>query len=205
MGLNLYTSFANLAANGNTSSVPTAGEFNSVGAFLGTGVTFGSGTLKAQVSFDGGTTWLDVPSASFTSGTANTKRADYTVIGPLMRWNLAGATTPSLDLRQVAREVRRGVQRTFTFTANGSSVQFPIGTTGLDVGFAAWGTWGSGTLAFQVSPDGGTTWFNVDTLTADGIKHIAGSNSQEVLARVTLTGATSPSLTCVVVAPNGVA
>jgi hypothetical protein len=89
-----YTSFANLAANGNTASVATPADVSNVGAFMGTGVTFGAGTLKAQVSFDAGTTWLDVPNASFTAGVANTKKQDQTVIGPLVRWNLAGATRP---------------------------------------------------------------------------------------------------------------
>ena len=199
MGLNLYTSFANLAANGNTSSVPTAGEFNSVGAFLGTGVTFGSGTLKAQVSFDGGTTYLDVPSASFTSGTAAAKKADYTVIGPKMRFNLAGSTSPTLKLRTLARQVRKAAILSASFTADGTFT-FVIPNQGITIAWAAWGTWGSGTLAFELSPDGGTTWFSIaSSLTANGIKHIASTDNKETLARLSLTGSTSPSLSARIV------
>lgn len=195
----LYTSFANLAAVGNTASAVQASMFSSVGAFMGTGVTFGAGTLKAQVSFDGGTTWLDVPNASFTAATANMKKADYSVIGPLMRWNLAGATGPSLDLRQASRAVRHARTQMYTFSADGAYT-FTVPSTGVDIAYAAQGTWGAGTLTYEVSPDGGTTWFLQEAgLTANGIRHIAAVDNKETLARIKLTGSTSPSLTAWVV------
>lgn len=197
-----YTAFANLAANGNTATVATPADVCNVGAFMGTGVTFGAGTLKAQVSFDAGTTWLDVPSGSFTAATANTKKQDQTVIGPLMRWNLAGATSPSLDLRQAAREVRKAKTLRFDFAADGNS-QFVISRTDVDMAWAAQGTFGGGTVTFEVSPDGGTTWFLVGTgLTANGLAHILANSNPDVLARVKLNGSTSPTVTVFVVLPQ---
>jgi hypothetical protein len=53
------------------------------------------------------------------------------------------------------------------------------------------GNFGSGTLALQASPDDGTTWVNVATITADGASHV-----QVVahLLRLKLTGSTDPVL-----------
>ena len=70
----------------------------------------------------------------------------------------------------------------------------------------AYGTWGSGTLSFYLSPDGGTTKIPMQdfsgaqqTLTADGsfnpnLGNSSGNN--DVLSVwATLTGATTPSIT----------
>jgi len=40
--------------------------------------------------------------------------------------------------------------------------------------FVAYGTWGSGTIKLQLSPDGGTTWIDVTgvSLTANGHKDV---------------------------------
>lgn len=62
----------------------------------------------------------------------------------------------------------------------------------------AYGTWGSGTLTLQFSPDGGTTWITVSgvSLTANGyVGNIIASQGDQV--RAVLTGATSPSLTVI--------
>jgi hypothetical protein len=63
---------------------------------------------------------------------------------------------------------------------------------------AAWGNFGGGTATLQYSPDGGTTWINVDrtgdtyvTFTANGE---GGFELGLCLLRFNLTGATSPSV-----------
>lgn len=54
-------------------------------------------------------------------------------------------------------------------------------------------TYGGGTLKLQVSPDGGTTWFAVDTMTANGVKHVTGNADQ--VFRIKIGAATNPALT----------
>lgn len=57
-----------------------------------------------------------------------------------------------------------------------------------------WGTWGGATAQLQWSPDGGTTWIDIDgaSLTANGgFLNIPISSGK---VRVTITGGTSPSL-----------
>lgn len=197
----LFTQHTVLAANGNTASMTLKGLENEITVYLGAGATFGSGTITPQVSYDGGTTWHAVPGVTYTSGTANTMLGKFTVYAPLVRFALTGATSPTLNIEAKAELVRHGNIRSFSFAANGSSDVFQIRDSALAsaVAWAAQGTWGSGTLALQVSPDGGTTWRNVDTLTANGAKHAA--NVTDVLARLTLSGATSPALTAYVLLP----
>lgn len=67
-----------------------------------------------------------------------------------------------------------GTSTVFTLTpnANGSP----------SVTFDATGTFDSGTITFQTSPDGGTTWVAVngaDTLTADGNVNVFMNSSSE--------------------------
>lgn len=57
------------------------------GTFFVTG-TFAGATVKLQVSFDQGTTWIDIPDASFTSASA----VNFNLGKALLRANLAGAT-----------------------------------------------------------------------------------------------------------------
>lgn len=84
-------------------------------------------------------------------------------------------------------------------TANGASGSVPwyggVGTV------MVWGTFGGGTVTLQMSPDNGTTWWNVDrvgdtafaTFTANGE---AGFRLGLCLLRFNLTGATAPSVWC---------
>lgn len=198
------TQFA-LLANGQTSSIVSNALDTEVTVYLGANATWGAGTLIIQESFDGGTTWVSHPSASWTAGAANTQLGKVTLDAPLWRFSLSGATSPSL-LIAYKQEVNRFANSVgFSLTANGSTPTFTVpelanavGSTSFDtpdnaMPWVAFGTWGSGTLALQVSPDGGTTWFNVDTATAN-IKKLTKPVT-DTLFRFTLTGATAPSLT----------
>lgn len=73
-----------------------------------------------------------------------------------------------------------------------------LGWTGGRGVFAAWGTFGGGTLTLQWSPDLGVTWMNVDrsgdtfvTLTAAGQ---GGFELGPCRLQVVLTGATAPNI-----------
>ena len=83
-----------------------------------------------------------------------------------------------------------------TLSADGSTATFAIvnekGAAGTV--FAA-GTWDSGTLTLDISPDGGTTWIGSGTsgqLTADGFfkyEFNLGLKENDALGRLTLSGA----------------
>lgn len=68
--------------------------------------------------------------------------------------------------------------------------------------FTAWGTFGSGTIKLQQSPDDGTTWIDVDrsgdtyvTFTSNGE---GGFELSACLLRVSLTGSTAPRINAAV-------
>lgn len=73
--------------------------------------------------------------------------------------------------------------------ANGSAVDWP-GGRGL---WVAWGTWGSGSMKLQLSPDHGTTWIDMDsvTATANGGQLV---DLPRIQIRAALSGSTAPSL-----------
>ena len=220
---------ASLAANGSTAALvlPSSG-LNLVEVYLGTGATFGSGTITVQSTVDGGTTWVTSPigTATFTSGTANSFVNRFLVYGPQVRFTLAGATSPVLDIRAKAVEVREprgiaasapnspsiGAPVTFSFTANATSATIMVPSyrehETSDIAIAASGTFGSGTLTLQTSPDGGTTWFAIGTaVTAAGYitvgapltNPLATTANTHSMYRLVLTGATSPAITARVI------
>lgn len=86
------------------------------------------------------------------------------------------------------------VRSSGTFTNNGKSagVPFPGGTGTVQAN----NTFGGGTLSLEVSSDGGTTYTNGGTsvqLTAAGLFNFT-LPSDELIIRLDLTGATSPSI-----------
>lgn len=76
-------------------------------------------------------------------------------------------------------------------SANGSTVANNIPIDGEYV-FFAFGTFGGGTVTFEASPDSGTTWLSLGTLTADGRASYYLSAKESV--RTTLSGATTPTI-----------
>lgn len=71
-------------------------------------------------------------------------------------------------------------------TANASSASFSLGSNGAihKIGVLAWGTWATGSLTLEVSPDGGTTWIVVGTYTANKseVIEVCGTDIRATLA-----------------------
>jgi hypothetical protein len=193
-----YTVFTTLTDNGSTETVTLTGSVNDVCVMFGTGVTFDSGTLTGEVSYDGGTTWMDCVNAiAITSATAGTHQGTYRVYGEcLFRLTLAGSTSPSLDVAVQVARAERVIPHVYTLTADGSTPTFMADGAGLHVSAGLFGDFGSGSVYFEFSPDGGTTWYKESgaiTANTSGLHEI----SNHALFRFTLSGATDPSLTIV--------
>lgn len=81
--------------------------------------------------------------------------------------------------------------------ANGNSASFfpknIVPAEGLSCELHVWGTFGSGNVTLQQSPDGGTTWHNVSSAISTAGRTVVTVYSAAPL-RLALAGATSPSL-----------
>lgn len=82
----------------------------------------------------------------------------------------------------------------WTFSADGNGASLFLNHV-VPFELLAFGTFGSGTVTAQFSPDGGTTWIDVTgvSLSAAGVKVLGGVRGD--LFRPVLTGSTAPSLT----------
>lgn len=194
----LTNTFAAITADGQSAAVTpdVAGEFEAT-VYLGT-ATFGSGTLVLQTSFDNGTTWHAISGASWTSGTANAQLAKFTAVGTRFRFSVSGSTNPNLVLTLKLERVRTVDIKSFSFTADGSSSSFMLP---MDLTLLAWvgqGTFSSGTARIQGSPDGGTTWFQLDSMTSASVKSI--TTITDHLLRVNVSGSSTPTITVLVAA-----
>jgi len=83
-------------------------------------------------------------------------------------------------------------------TANGATLPVPwSGGVGM---VAAWGSFGGGTLALEMSPDNGATWIAVDRGGDSFVTFTAAGNGAFQLGicllRLNLAGATTPSVWC---------
>lgn len=187
--------FAALTDDGNSASFELPAVANEVNVFLADGADYDDGTLKLQSSPDGGTTWIDVPGASWTSGDGLV--GTYMVFGQDVRFNAAsvGAASASLtpQITYKAASTPEAVAYD-TLTADGTpNIVFRrapdlvvLMTDGVD---------GGGTTNFQVSPDGGTTWYDTGAaITAAGAIEFDNSNLKSRLFRVELAGSTEPTL-----------
>lgn len=185
--------FAELTANGNTVAYEAAQPANEVSVFLQEGANDGGGTLKMQSSPDGGTTWVDVPTASWTSGDGHL--GTYDVHGQDIRFNLASATGPSGMVVQISVKAKTLARvQTYALTADGNTANILLGHKPTTVTMFGDGTWGSGTAKLQYTMDGGTTWYDAGSLTADGGARFDNTNVGATIFRINLAGATSPDL-----------
>ena len=65
--------------------------------------------------------------------------------------------------------------------------------------FTAWGTFGSGTVKLQMSPDGGSTWIDMLDVNGNAVSETANGMALFELAagvkiRADLSGSTSPTI-----------
>lgn len=83
----------------------------------------------------------------------------------------------------------------WTFSADGNGTAVSLDTITRPFELIAYGTWGSGTLTAQFSPDGGTTYIAVTgvSLMANGYAVLGATKGDKF--RPVLTGSTNPSLT----------
>ena len=184
--------FAELAATGATASFELPGDVNEVDVYLKDGADDGTGTLKMQTSFDGGTTWVDVPTASWTSGDG--LLGSYTTFGRDVRFDLAGATSPSdVIVTIVAKPVASYVEYLGPLTANGNT-DLVLSKPGKFAIFAK-GTWDSGSLTVSETPDG-SSYFDtgVAAITANGGGEYANSADNSTMRLVLASVVTAADL-----------
>jgi len=174
-------SFAELTANGQSASYELPGDVCNVDVYLDDAETWGAGTLVLQSSPDGGTTWVNVPSASWTTGDG--VLGSYTVYGRDVRLSLSGATSPSLTVTIKAEPVASQVQHLGPLTDNGNT-DLILPRAGAVTVFAV-GTWDSGSLTLSLSPDG-TNYYDsgMTALTADGGSYFANATDESILRLV---------------------
>lgn len=190
--------FAELTADGQTASFELPGAASTVSVFLKEGASDGTGTLKMQSSFDGGTTWVDVPDATWTSGDGHL--GTYTVHGSDVRFDLASSTSPSDMIVQVnAVAQNQWSVHSGNFAADGS-VDVVLSKKPDTVTLFLVGDDGTGTVTLQYTLDGGTTWYNAASMTAAGGTRFDNSDAQATVWKVDLADATDPVLDWYVVA-----
>ena len=189
----LFHTFAELTANGQSASVELPGDVNDVDVYLADAETWGSGTLILQTSFDGGTTWVAVPNASWTTGDGLLATAQR-CFGKDLRLSLSGATGPSLTVTIKARRVSQSeAQYVGNITANGNT-DFVAPRDGALAIFVK-GTFDSASLTLSHSPDG--TLFvdsGVTAITAAGGGYFANAGKDTIMRLVTASIVTAADL-----------
>lgn len=187
--------YAILAADGNTAAFEAGADINTVSVYLTDGASDGGGTLKMQSSFDGGTTWVDVPSASWTSGDG--RLGVYTVYGRDIRFNLASATSPTnMNVTVKCEPIGSSVER-FALTANGSTDMVIPRKSAFAVFLK--GTFDSGSLTITESPDGAVYFDSGYTaVTAAGGASLANTGGN-ALFKLVLASVTTAAVLDVIV------
>jgi hypothetical protein len=149
----LTNTFAELTADGQSASVELPGDVNDIDVYLADAETWGSGTLILQTSFDGGTTWVAVPSASWTSGDG-VLATSIRAYGKDLRLSLSGATSPSLTVTIKASRVSQSFAKLVAEALDDNGNTDFVLTQPCSVAVFVKGTWDSGSLTLSVSPDG---------------------------------------------------
>lgn len=188
--------YAELTADGQSASFELPAMVTDVDVYLDDAETWGSGTLILQSSHDGGTTWVAVTGASWTSGDGYL--GSVRVYGQDLRLSLSGSTSPSLTVTVKAVAVSGAVAINKTLTANGNvDVVLPRGTA---FAMRAAGTWDSGSLTVEESPDGSNYYNCVAAVTADGGGEYANAGDNTLLRLVLASVVTAADLDVVIYA-----
>ena len=179
--------FATLTANGSTAAFVMPGDVNDVDVYLNDTETWDSGSLTAQTSTDGGTTWVTQTGFSaVTSGDGYL--GSFRAYGQQLRFTVASIVTAAvLTLTVKATAVSSSIQR-YRITANGNTA-IPVTRPG-PVYVAITGTWDSASVTLAVSPDGTLYVDSGNTaLTANGAGLFANAAADSLLRLVTASAA----------------
>jgi hypothetical protein len=122
-----------------------------------------SGTVRIEISRDGGGTWADIAGTFPDIGTC--------------AWNVTGPPSVSCIIRVTDTDGSPvGVSGTFSVaetyvqvTAPAAGVDWPIGSS-QHIQWSSWGT--SGTVTIEISRDGGVTWTTLESTTPDDGDHL---------------------------------
>lgn len=184
MSRKLANTFAQLTADGQSAALAMPGDVCDVDVYVADAPTWGGGTLILQTSFDGGTTWVAVPSASYTSGDG-VMATGLRVYGNKLRLSLSGSTSPAIDVTIKATAVSQSFAKLVaeTLTDNGNT-DFVLNKP-CSLAVFVKGTWDSGSLTLSVSPDG-TLYVDsaMSAITADGGAFFANAAADEMFRLV---------------------
>jgi hypothetical protein len=162
--MSLVNTFANLAADGSTADLALPGDVNRVKVYFADGADDGTGTITMYQSFDGGTTYVAVASAVWTSGDGY--MGTFDVYGRILKFAIASSTTPDVDITVEVDAIASSYEE-YDFLDDGTQT-FAVPRKG-DFAVFASGTWDSGSLTIDETPD---NTLYVDTgytaVTADG-------------------------------------
>jgi hypothetical protein len=169
--------FTAITANGSSSAHVLPGLVSQVDVYLDDASVWDTATMILESSVDG-SNWVAVSGASWTSGLGFVARV-ATVFGGQLRVTVSSVgVSTSLIPTVTAVAVSGAVAQNLTLTANGTtSVVLP--RAGAFQLFVA-GTWDSGSLTVDESPDGTLKVECVSAITADGGAYYVntGDNSQ---------------------------
>jgi hypothetical protein len=186
----LTNTFAELTADGQSASVELPAAVCDVELYLDDAETWGGGTLILESSHDGGTTWVAVTGASWTAGDGYI--AKVRCYGQDLRLSLSGSTTPSLTATVKAVAVSEAHIHNVTLTANGTTdVVLPRGKA---YAIRVTGTFDSGSLTVEESPDGTLYVNSIAAITAAGGGEYANAGANTLLHLVLASVVTAADL-----------
>lgn len=185
--------FAELTDNGSTAAFALPGSVCDVDVYIADAETYDSGSITAECSNDGGTTWVTQTGLSaITSGDGYI--ASFRAYGPSLRFTVASVATASASLTLTVKctPVVSSAEH-YNITANGNTavVLSRPGPCFIYVN----GTFDSASLTLSQSPDG---TLYVDTgltaITAAGGALFANAPADETLRIVTASIVTASDL-----------
>ena len=187
--------FTAITANGSSSAHSCPGLVQTVDVYLDDASVWDTATMVLESSVDG-SNWVAVPSASWTSGLGYL--GTVTVFGGQLRVTVSSVGAGTSLIPTVTAVAQSGaVAESLTLTANGTTaVQLP--RRGPFQLFVA-GTWDSGSLTVDESPDGTLYVEAVAAITADGGSYYANAGDNHLLNVVLASVVTAADLDLVIV------
>lgn len=188
--------FTAITANGSSSAHVLPGLASQVDVYLDDASVWDTATMVLESSVDG-TNWVAVSGASWTSGVGFVARV-ANVFGGQLRVTVSsvGGTTSLIPTVKAVANSGAVVQN-LTLTANGTT-PVVLGRPGPFQLFAA-GTWDSGSLTVDESPDGTLKVEAVAAITADGGAYYVNTGDNTLLDVVLASVASAADLDLVLI------